>query len=107
MKDLIFKPSNINKIEFWAATTIFVLLVFSHISQSLNIDWPPSRVQSTGAATPFNYQFISELIRYVTIYGSFLLLNFKVVPRLIKKEALVLHIFLVIIVFLLVGVIFG
>lgn len=107
MKDFIYKPANINRIEFWAATTIFVLLVFFHISDSLSIDWPPQRENPQNTGTPFSYHFISELIRYCILYGAFLLLNFRVVPKLIRKEAVLLHVFIILIIFLLVGVVFG
>lgn len=105
MKNFINKLSNFNRIEFWAVTTLFVFIVFFHISDALEITSNNSR---TGAVkNPFDYFFVSNLIRYVVLYVSFLFLNFLVVPKLFRKENLVTNILFIILVFLATGIIFG
>src|ERR671939_319178 len=102
MKDFIYKPANFSKIEFWAATTVFVFLVLFHISDALSIHRALGWASPEGAKSPFDYYFVSKLIRYTTLYVSFLILNFKVVPKLVRKEALLLNISLTLIVFVLI-----
>jgi hypothetical protein len=92
-------------VEFWAATTIFVFAVFS-----LSTADSPNSVYFDEAGIPFHYYqdyFFPQLIRYTLLYLSFLLLNFFVVPRLIRKQALFLSIFLIVITFLVVGAVIG
>jgi two-component system, LytTR family, sensor kinase len=107
MKDLIFKPDNFKKIEFWAATAIFVFLVFFHITHALNIDWPPRQGSSTPQRYPFGYHFVYNLIQYVILYGTFLILNFFIVPKLIRRESLVLNIISILVIYLVIGTLFG
>ena len=107
MKDFISKPANFSRIEFWGATTIYVFSVFFLISYSLNIGLVQSRNPGVISRTPFDYYFVSKLIRYSVLYGAFLLLNLRIVPELIKKEALWLNIILTVILFLVIGLIFG
>lgn len=106
MKDFISKPDNFSKLEFWGATTFFVFAVFFLISNALNIG-----LNSGGGneitKTPFDYYFINNLIRYVVLYGAFLMLNFRIVPALMKKESVWVNVVLTIILFLLIGLIFG
>src|SRR5688500_17008094 len=106
MKDFISKPANFNKIEFWGATTIFVFAVFFLISNATNLGWTNSNSPET-AQTPFDYYFISKLIQYTVLYGAFIILNFRIVPELFRKEALWLNIIITLILFTLMGLIFG
>ncbi len=106
MKDFISKPENFSKIEFWGVTTLYVFAVFFLISDSLNIAWVHTNPTEAGT-TPFDYYFISKLIRYTALYGGFLILNFRIVPELIKKEAVWLHVFLILILLLLIGLVFA
>lgn len=107
MKDFITKPANFNKIEFWGATTIYVFSVFFLISHAVHFVWSPNTLPAEGVRTPFDYYFVSNLIRYTVLYGSFLLMNFKVMPALIQKEALWLNIFFTLVLFLVMGLLFG
>jgi two-component system, LytTR family, sensor kinase len=93
MKQIINRLDNFNRVEFWAATTIFVFLVFFHITHALAGNLTTG--ENTGANyTPFNYFFVRNLIEYVLLYLSFIFLNFYVVPKLLKKEDRALNIFL-------------
>ena len=101
MKDLITKPANFSRIEFWGATTIFVFSVFFLISDALHLGFGSNSRE--GAATPFDYYFVSKLIRYTVLYLAFLLLNFKIVPQLTKKQNLPLNLFITLVLFVLIG----
>lgn len=102
----MFKPSFQGKVEFWAATTIFAFSVFFLLSGIVNahegLFFDPH--------IPFNYygDFIfPSLIRYTFLYGAFLLLNFKVLPKLVAKERVALNCFYLILIFLATGTLFG
>ncbi|HEX6332855.1 MAG TPA: hypothetical protein VFZ78_01440, partial [Flavisolibacter sp.] len=100
MKEIIH-PDNFKKIEFWAATTLFVFLLFFHISDAISPR--PDAGRGTGEQGPFTYYFISSIIRYTVLYLAFLLLNFVIVPKLVRKEALMLNVVLTLMTFLVVG----
>lgn len=104
MKDFISKPSNFVRVEFWAATTIFVFMVFFHITDAVTGD---ARERLYTANIPFNYFFASRLLRYIILYGAFLLLNFTIVPRLLKKENIAWNLVLAVGVFVAVALAFG
>ena len=103
MKDFISKPANFVRVEFWAATTIFVFMVFFHITDAVSGD-ARHRLPDD---TTFNYFFLSRLIRYVVLYLSFLALNFYIVPKGIKKEGLMLQVVLTTLLYAAVALIFG
>ncbi|MHC2991762.1 histidine kinase [Pontibacter sp. HJ8] len=110
MKDLALtniaiKPIHQNKVEFWAATLIFVFALFS-----LSGGDSPNRYYYEEAGFHYDFYkhyFVPQLIRYTLLYLVFLLLNFVVVPKLIRKESLWLNIFLVLLTFLVVGSVLG
>jgi sensor histidine kinase YesM len=105
MKEINEKQSNFARIEFWAATTIFVFLVFYHITDSLGDDW--TRYYAPEKNIPFSFHFTCVLVRYVVLYLSFLVLNFIAIPRLVKQESIIQNIIIVITVFAAVGVMYG
>jgi len=105
MKELINRQINFARVEFWGATTIFVFLMFFHISFSLSNDWMKNNPDKINI--PFVHYFLSNMLRYVTLYGAFLVLNFVAVPKLIKKEQFVNNIGLVILVLAGVGIVIG
>ena len=105
MKNFISKHDNFSKIEFWGATTIYVFAVFFLISHALNLNL--SSGQPGVARTPFDYYFINKLIRYTVLYVAFLILNFRIVPELVKRESLWVNISVTVILFLLIGLIFA
>jgi two-component system, LytTR family, sensor kinase len=103
MKDFINKPGNLGRIEFWAATTIFVFLVFSLITTAVSNEgtniWTTNRYLIEEARLKFNYYqqyFFPQLIRYTVFYLVFLLLNFRIAPALIRGTAHIKDISLVI-----------
>lgn len=106
MKDLIYNPDTFRKIEFWAATTIFVFAVFSLITS----EGGPNSYLFEEENIPFYYYrnyFLPHLIQYTALYAAFWFLNFKVIPRLIQKEALILNAFFILITLLTIWLVFG
>jgi two-component system, LytTR family, sensor kinase len=105
MKDF-FKPANIHKIEFWAATSIFIFAVFFLTTSTTSI----SQLHFQRSGIPFNYYanyFLPQLFRYAFLYAAFLLINFWVAPSLIKKERVGLNILLVVVTFATIGLVLG
>jgi two-component system, LytTR family, sensor kinase len=105
MKSFIAEPLQRNKIEFWAATTIYVFALFSLTTGS-----GPNFNNFNEANISFNYYehyFWPQLVRYTLLYLAFLLLNFRVLPRLINKEKVWLNVFLILLTFIGVGLIIG
>ena len=91
MKEYISNPANIRRIEFWAATTIFVFALFLMVQAVLSNDWVAVNGSPESQRLRVNYFFVSRLIRYIIFYTGFLLLSFVIVPKLIKKESLILN----------------
>ena len=104
MKDFISKPDTFRKIEFWAVTTTYVFAVFFLINAALGDAWSTSTV---GVESLGHYYFVSKLLRYTILYLAFITLNFKIVPKLIQKESLWLNIISTLLIFSVVGLLFG
>jgi hypothetical protein len=104
MKDFISKPDNFNKIEFWAVTTTYVFAVFFLINAALTDAWA---ISAQGVESLGHYYFVSKLLRYTILYLAFVILNFKIVPKLVKKEGLWLNIISALLIFFIVGLLFG
>ncbi|HEY1024702.1 MAG TPA: histidine kinase [Sphingobacteriaceae bacterium] len=106
MKDFIIKPDQLRRIELWAATTIFVFVVFFLVTNLVSTpEW-----QFNKAKMPFDYYdnyFYPQLVRYILMFGAFLLLNFKVVPALMEGQRQWLSILILAAVFGLTGIILG
>ncbi len=107
------KSVSFTKVEFWAAITIFVFAVFFFITDGLkdiSSVIPPNKELFDQAMFPFSFYrnyFVPQLVRNSFLFCAFLLLNFVVIPRVIKKEALVKNTSIVLLVFLLSGIILG
>ena len=114
MKDFISNSSNIRKIEFWAATTIYILAVLFLITGSLGKDlanvWAPNKAAFIKANVPFQYYqnyLLPQLVPYTFFYLAFLILNFIITPKIQKKEALTRNIFFICLLFMTAGLLFG
>jgi two-component system LytT family sensor kinase len=99
MKEFINKPANLSRVEFWAATTIFVIAVFSLITTAVSNEgtniWTSNRSVIEDAGLKFNYYqhyFFPQLIRYTVFYIAFLLLNFRICPLLLEKREIIKNI---------------
>ncbi|MEO5997593.1 MAG: histidine kinase [Chitinophagaceae bacterium] len=114
MKELIKKPLDINKIEFWAVTTMYVFAVFLLVSRATQGDtysnWSSNSMQFHDRHLEFSYfsnYFIPELIRYSVFYGLYLLLVYSIIPPIIEKKRVGLNILLILILFITLGAVFG
>src|SRR5688500_3866565 len=81
------------KLEFWAMTTIYVFVMFFHITDI--IDAGEFKLEE-GRAIPFEYYFYPVMIRYTILYIGLLIMNFVVLPGLVKKEAVATNVMLLI-----------
>jgi two-component system, LytTR family, sensor kinase len=106
MKEFISKQENVHRVEFWAATALFVFILFFYISHTAGIDNPAAMTPGE-VKTPFDLAFLSQLVRYVVVYGTFLFLDLTIVPRLMRKESTVLNVLIILSLLLIVGLVFG
>lgn len=108
MKNFLKNPSDINRIEYWAATTMFVFSIFFLVSSSVNLSEWRTDVQifkeSEQHYSYFNNYFIPTLVRYVTFYAAYLLLSLIVVPPLTRKENVTKNVILTLVTFYLISV---
>ncbi|MDB5196527.1 MAG: histidine kinase internal subunit [Flaviaesturariibacter sp.] len=114
MTELFQKPSNATKTEFWAVTTLFVFFIFFYITDGLNGE---SALRSAhnlpffeDAGLKFRFYkhyFIPQLIQHVFVFLAFLYLNLWVIPQLIKKQGIAKNIFIIILVYVAGGILFG
>ena len=108
MKNIIKSPTDINKIEYWAATTMFVFSVFFLVSSSITDKWSFNEYTFNQAHQQYSYfsnYFVPTLFRYVTFYGAYCLLTFVIVPPLSKKDGLTLNIIFAVGIFFLISLI--
>ncbi|AHM58730.1 histidine kinase internal subunit [Flammeovirgaceae bacterium 311] len=113
IKDFLKKSENFNKVEFWAVTTFFVYGVFFFITDGLD---PVSQLRASNkflfdqAKIPYHYYenyFFPKLIRFTFLFLAFMILNFTVVPRLIRQEAVTRNMLLLFALFVLGGLVIG
>ncbi len=108
MKSIIKNPSDINRIEFWAATTMVVFSVFFLVSSAINNDWQPGKDEFDEAHQHYSYfnnYFLPNLCRYISFYICYCLLTFVIVSPLSRKENITLNIIFTLIIFYLISVI--
>jgi two-component system, LytTR family, sensor kinase len=105
MKEFIKNSLNLNKIEFWAATTMFVFAVFFLVAKAGNSDpnglWTTYKWSFNEAKAQYSFYsnyFFPQISKYVIFYVSFLVFNFYITPRVIKRENPVLTIFLILLI---------
>lgn len=106
------KIKDIQKAEFWTATIVYIFAIINLISNANNRDhgYGYEYYHFKGAGLAYSYlsnYFIPELFRFSLLYISFLLINFCVIPSLIKKKDELLNYFLVFILFISSGIITG
>jgi hypothetical protein len=94
MKEYFTHKPNFEKVEFWAATTIFVFLVFFHISNIVSGDWRHNIPELGIPLTTRGYvaYFAVRMVQYLALYLAFLLMNFRVVPQLVESRNLFMNI---------------
>lgn len=96
MKNFLKNPTDINRIEYWAATTMFVFSIFFLVSSSINVnEWRYDSEKFREAQQHYSYfenHFLPTLIRLITFYASYLLLAFTVVPPLTRRENITMNV---------------
>ena len=71
-----------NRIEFWAITLTFIIIIFSLIIH-------PIMSQAATEEVPLErYDLPYQLMKHLVIYGMFLLFNYKIAPAFATKEKL-------------------
>jgi len=80
------------KIEFILSTLLFVFGLFYLITTAVKTDgtyalnYDRYKIEQTRLQLSYNqYYFIPRLLQYFALYASFLILNFKLVPKLLFK----------------------
>ncbi|MGB8191414.1 MAG: histidine kinase [Chitinophagaceae bacterium] len=114
MIDFLKKQSTFTKIEFWAFTTLVVFVMFFFITDGL--DGPsamadaPNKPYFEKANIPYSYYthfFIPQLIHNIVLFIAFFSMNFLIIPKLVKREAVLKNIVLIVLIFVACGVISG
>jgi len=103
MTNMTIRYKDLNKIEFWTATFLYgfaILLLLNNAND--RVSWHILN-RFDHAKVKFSFLssfFLPELFRYSMLYFSFLLLNFCVIPAILKKTDLALNAILMIALFL-------
>ena len=115
MRELFKRQSTFTKIEFWAITTIFAFIMFFFLTRIFEYDDQnfanaPFKDSFDEANTPYRFYknfYIPQLFRNISIYVALLAFNFVIIPKLLRKEALVRNIILFLLVLFALGLIHG
>lgn len=89
------QTKNINQLEFWISTTLYILAVIG-ICSAINSDVDRSYFFKEAS---INYNIIGnylvpELFKVSVLYSSFLLFNFCFMPQIVQKQNVALNIIL-------------
>jgi two-component system LytT family sensor kinase len=108
MKDFIRRPEFVRSVEFWAATSIFIVAVFFHISYAVTGNTsgvPMLDVTRVGEmpATYYRLFFFPKLIQYTLLYAAFMLMHFVIVPKLVAGRAVAMNILFALLLIALLG----
>ena len=94
MIDFLKKQPTFIKIEFWAFTTLFVFILFFFVTDGLDgasaMKNAPYRSLFEKANIPFSYyrnHFIPYIVHNLVLFSAFISLNFIIVPRLVRRQA--------------------
>src|SRR5688572_6784439 len=115
MRELLKKSSTFTRIEFWVLTTIFAFVIFFFITDGVGADDPPyeeawNKRYFDKANMPFRYYknyFYPQFINYIIQFSYVFLLNFLLIPKLLKKKRLIINICLILLAFTLAGLALG
>lgn len=99
---------DLQKIEFWVSTCLYVLIIILIISGADNGGRPSHsfKAQQLEFSYISNY-LIPEIFRFSILYLSFLAINFCIIPAFIKKQNVVANSFLLLGLFLFGGLVFS
>ncbi|WP_345247461.1 sensor histidine kinase [Nibrella saemangeumensis] len=104
LKRYLTNPDTVQKAEFWGATLLYAIFILAYVIFADPEDTPKAEFER--ANVPFSYYenyYIPSFIRYSIIYVAFLLLNFRIIPRLVRKEKVWQMILLAALIFLIAG----
>jgi two-component system LytT family sensor kinase len=104
------QKKDLQRAEFWIATILYVFAIVALISNVSSRSAGYVKYDFKEYRIPFSYfsnYFVPEIFRYSILYFSFLLLNFCVIPSLVKKTNEVLNYSLIFILVLFIGLILG
>jgi hypothetical protein len=113
IKNLLQKPSNAAKTEFWAVTTVFVFFIFffvTRVNEQTGWKEAPYLPSFEKAGVPFDFYrhyFIPQMVRYVFTFLAFLYLNFRIILQLVMRQALVKNIVVILLLLMAGGWLFG
>jgi len=116
MKDLLKKPITFEKVEFWIATLIYVIVIFSLLGDVIQRDTYGYRIYTEYTNyfdrynIPYSYTrfyFIPQLVRYTVYYTSYIVLSFFIIKPLVYGRRIALNIFLLLGMYALVASILG
>lgn len=93
------KAKNINQLEFWISTTLYILALISICSQTTYGSGNSYRFEENGIDfSVIENFFLPELFKISIIYISFLLFNFCFMPQLTHKNNIALNVILSVII---------
>ena len=111
MKESTDTPANYTRVEFWAATTLFVFSLFFFITKDVDNDtFSPTKVLFEEAGMPFHFYsdyFFPRLVRDIVLFSTFLLLNFLIVPRLLHKQRVMLNVMMILVLVVVITLVLG
>ncbi|HEV7347630.1 sensor histidine kinase [Telluribacter sp.] len=102
------RPDTIRIIEFWISTFVYVSLLATVFTADTARDTLQPLFKEAGL--PFDYYehyFFPKIISYTTLYLSFFVLNFWIVPRIFQREEVLHQAFFVFLIFIVTGFILG
>ncbi len=113
-KNRVALPFDINKIEFWGATILYVLSIFMLVSgaarQGMSPGWGPNAFLFGEHNLKYNYYtyyLVPMFFRNTFFYGGYLILTFYLVPKMIGKKNLLVNSILFLLVFAIIGIVCG
>ncbi|HYC27424.1 MAG TPA: histidine kinase [Chitinophagaceae bacterium] len=112
MIDFFKKQGNFAKFEFWAFTTGFAFMMLFFVTGWMNGDAmfedQPFKYYFEKANVPYSYYgnyFFPQLIHHITLFLTFLGLNFLIIPKIIKRQATLKNLLLLLLVLVASGAI--
>jgi len=108
-KNIQMKLKELQKVEFWIATILYLFAILVTISNTVNQNHRDFNY-FLDERIPYSYFsnfFVPEIFRISLVYFSFLLLNFCLIPSIIKKKNELLNYFLIFSLILFIGVVTG
>ncbi len=114
MIDGAIKRETFKRIEFWAVLTLFVFLLFFFITEGLTSNpdsaFAPNRFRFQSEGIRFNYYFhyfVPQLFKNLLLFGVFLVLNFLIVPQLVRKQNVLANLFYTLMLIVFMTIVFG